>query len=180
MTMFRDDEDKIGDGAFENEREREEYFMGLAIEEAKKALTEGDIPVGCVIVLGNRVVGRGHNRREIDNNPLAHAEIVAIEDAAPCFPSWRLLDTEMYVTLEPCAMCSGALVNARIARVVIGAMDEKRGCCGSVINLVDDPAFNHRVEIVTGVREEECSKMLSDFFKEIRKEEKRFRSEGEE
>lgn len=148
--------------------DRDEHYMSFALEEARKALAIREVPVGAIIVLGDEIIARGHNETETVNIATRHAEMIAIERASKYLGGWRLLDATMYVTLEPCAMCSGALVASRIKRVVIGTMDEKRGCCGSVINLVDDPAFNHRVEITTGVRAEECAGMLSDFFKMIR------------
>ena len=141
--------------------------MKEAIKEAKSSTYE--VPVGAVIVYNGEIIGRGHNLTITENDPTCHAEIMAIKQACEHLNSWRLLDCTMYVTLEPCAMCAGAIVNSRIKRLVIGAFDLKRGCCGSVEDLVRNPNFNHRVVLSTGILEKECSNMLTNFFKLIRK-----------
>ncbi len=146
----------------------EEKFMRAAIREAKKAYALKEVPIGCVIVRDGKIIARGYNRRNTDKNTLAHAEISAIKKASKKCGDWRLEDCTMYVTLEPCQMCAGAIVQARMAKVVIAAMNPKAGCAGSVINLLRMAEFNHQVEISQGVLEEECSAMLSDFFRELR------------
>ncbi len=145
-----------------------EKFMREALREAEKALALQEVPIGCVIVKDGEIIARGYNRRNTDKNTLAHAEIQAIREASVLLGDWRLEGCTMYVTLEPCQMCSGALVQARMDRVVIGAMNPKAGCAGSVMNLMQVPQFNHKVEIVKGILEEECSRMLQDFFAELR------------
>lgn len=147
----------------------DEKYMKTAIKEAKKALALGDVPIGCVIVCDGRIIGRGYNRRTADKNVLSHAEINAVKKACKKMGDWRLENCTMYVTLEPCPMCAGAIVQARIPRVVIGCMNPKAGCAGSVLNLLDEKGFNHRVQTEIGVMEEECSKLMRDFFKELRK-----------
>ena len=142
--------------------------MELALEEARKALSTYEVPIGAVIVHDGNVIGRGHNKKETLKNPLAHAELIAIKEASKHLGGWRLIGCTMYVTIEPCAMCAGAIINSRIDRLVIGAKDPKMGCCGSVINLVDNPKFNHRVEMKIGILEDKCSNIISDFFKQIR------------
>lgn len=144
----------------------DELYMREAIKEAKRSTYE--VPVGAVIVHRGKIIGRGHNMTETDKNPLAHAELIAIKQASEYLGGWRIIDSTIYVTLEPCAMCAGAIVNSRIDRLVIGAMDPKRGCCGSVENLVNHPNFNHRVELTTGILEDECSNLLKNFFKDLR------------
>ncbi len=153
-------------------KETDEYFMKQALEEAKKAEAIGEVPIGALIVKDGEIIAKAYNRREIDKNPLAHAEILAIDEASKQLDSWRLLDTTLYVSIEPCPMCAGAIINARINRVVIGAMDPKMGACGSVVNLVEDERFNHRVELETGVLEVECSSIVKDFFKQLRDKKK--------
>ncbi|WP_236908788.1 tRNA adenosine(34) deaminase TadA [Clostridium sp. Cult3] len=148
----------------------DEIYMRLALEEAYKALSTYEVPIGAVIVHGDKVIGRGYNRRESTKDPTAHAEIMAIKEASQYLKGWRLMDTTMYVTLEPCAMCAGAIINARIDRVVIGAKDPKGGCCGSIVNLLDNPRFNHKAEVKFGILQDECSSIISNFFKQIRKE----------
>jgi len=142
--------------------------MREALEEAKKAYSIYEVPVGAIIVYKGKIIGRGYNQRETLKDPTAHAEVLAIKEASKFLDSWRLLDCTMYVTLEPCAMCAGAIVNSRIGRLVIGTRDLKRGCCGTVEDLTNHPKFNHRLEVEFGVLEEECSSILSDFFKELR------------
>ena len=149
--------------------EQHERYMRQAIKLAKKAADMGEVPIGCVIVYEGKVIGRGYNRRTTDHNALAHAEITAIRKACKKMGDWRLEDCDMYVTLEPCQMCAGAIVQARMKRVVIGCMNSKAGCAGSVLNILQVDAFNHQVEIEQGVLEEECSQMLTDFFKALRK-----------
>ena len=144
----------------------DEVYMNEAIKEAIVCTYE--VPVGAVIVHKGNIIGRGHNLRETKKDPTAHAEMMAIKEASEYLGGWRLIDCTMYVTLEPCAMCAGAIVNARINRLVIGAMDPKRGCCGSVEDLVQNPRFNHKVDLTIGVLEENCVKLLKEFFKRIR------------
>lgn len=146
----------------------QEKFMKAALKEAKKAYTIDEVPIGCVIVQDERIIARGYNRRNIDKNTLAHAELTAIRKASKKTGDWRLEDCTMYITLEPCQMCAGAIVQARMKKVVIGAMNPKAGCAGSVLNLLRMSQFNHQVEIIYGVLEEECSSILSDFFSELR------------
>ena len=151
----------------------EEKYMKEAIRQAKRGWKLGEVPIGCVIVHDGKIIGRGYNRRKTDKNTLRHAEITAIDKASRVMGDWRLEGCTMYVTLEPCQMCAGALVQSRIDRVVIGSMNPKAGCAGSVLNLLQIAGFNHQVEIVQGVCQEECSAMLSEFFKELREKKKR-------
>ena len=144
-------------------------FMDAALELAKEAAAEGEVPVGCVIVKDGVIVGRGRNRREVGKNALAHAEIEAINDACRTLGGWRLWQCDLYVTLEPCPMCAGAIVNARIPRVIYGAKDPKSGACGSVCNLFS-MEFNHHPQVETGLREEECQALLTEFFQNLRLE----------
>lgn len=159
----------------------EERYMREAVKQAKKAYALGEVPIGCVIVYEGKIIGRGYNRRNTDKNTLAHAEITAIRKASKVIGDWRLEGCTMYVTLEPCQMCAGAIVQARLSKVVMACMNPKAGCAGSVLNILDMPAFNHQVEIVRGILEEECSQMLKVFFKELRvrnkAEKERLRSE---
>ena len=153
----------------------QEKYMKAAIREAKKAYALGEVPIGCVIVYEGKIIGRGYNRRNTDKNTLAHAEITAINRASKKMGDWRLEDCTLYVTLEPCQMCAGAIVQSRITNVVMGCMNPKAGCGGSVLNILEMPEFNHQVNVTRGVMEEECSQILQDFFKELRirnKEEK--------
>ena len=153
----------------------DEKFMKKALHQAKRAAAIGEIPIGCVIVRDGKVIARGFNQRRSKKTTLAHAEMTAIDKASRKLGDWRLEGCTMYVTLEPCQMCSGALVQSRIDRVVIGTMNPKAGCAGSILNLLRMPEFNHQVEITTGVLQEECSRTLQDFFKDLRirvKEEK--------
>lgn len=147
--------------------------MRAAIREAKKAYALEEVPIGCVIVYQDKIIARGYNRRNTDKNTVAHAEMSAIKKASKKLGDWRLEGCTMYVTLEPCQMCAGAIVQARIDEVVIGSMNPKAGCAGSVLNLLDIPAFNHQVRITKGILEEECSQMLSGFFKELREKKKK-------
>ncbi len=142
--------------------------MREAIKQAQKAYQIGEVPIGCVIVYEDKVIARGYNRRKIDRNTLSHAELRAIKKASRVMGDWRLEGCTMYVTLEPCQMCAGAIVQARIPRVVIGCMNPKAGCAGSILNLLQMPQFNHQVEVARGVMEEECSQLLKNFFKELR------------
>lgn len=145
------------------------FFMKEALKQAKKAEKIGEVPIGCVIVLNGQIIARGYNRRNTDKTTLAHAELAAIKKASKAVGDWRLEDCTLYVTLEPCQMCAGAIVQARMKRVVAGAMNPKAGCAGSILNLLQVERFNHQVEFEHGVLEEECSKVLQNFFKELRK-----------
>lgn len=147
----------------------EEKFMKEALKEAKKAYDKLEVPVGCVIVKDGKVIARGHNLKETKYDTTKHAEIIAIQKASQKLRSWRLLDCEIYVTLEPCSMCAGAILNARLKKIYIGTLDKKTGAVGSVFNLLEDYTFNHKVEIEKGVLQEECETILKDFFKELRK-----------
>lgn len=150
----------------------EQTYMKAAIREAKKAWALGEVPIGCVIVYEDKIIGRGYNRRTVDRNVLAHAEITAIRKACRKIGDWRLEGCSMYVTLEPCPMCAGAIVQARIPKVYIGSMNPKAGCAGSVLNLLDEKGFNHQVQTEAGLLETECSQMLKDFFRELRQKKK--------
>ena len=150
----------------------EEKYMKEAIRQAKKAYALDEVPIGCVIVQDGKIIARGYNRRNTDKNTLAHAELTAIRKASRKTGDWRLEDCTMYVTLEPCQMCAGAIVQSRMKKVVIASMNPKAGCAGSVLNLLQMAAFNHQVEIERGLLEEECSKMLSQFFRELRERKK--------
>jgi tRNA(adenine34) deaminase len=145
-----------------------EKYMREAVRLAKKAYENGDVPIGCVIVYEDKIIGRGYNRRNKDKTTLAHAEILAIKKASKFMGDWRLEGCRMYVTLEPCQMCAGAILQARIPEVVIGCMNPKAGCAGSVINLLNMDGFNHRVDVTKGVLEEECSGMMKQFFADLR------------
>ncbi len=147
----------------------DEKYMREAIKQARKAAKIDEVPIGCVIVYDDKIIARGYNRRNTDKSTLAHAEIIAIRKAAKVIGDWRLEDCTMYITLEPCPMCAGAIVQARIPRVVVGAMNPKAGCAGSVINLLQMEGFNHKAELTSGVLVDECRTMLQDFFKEMRK-----------
>ena len=157
----------------------DEKFMKEAIRQAKKAYKIGEVPIGCIIVHDGKIIGRGYNRRTIDKNTLAHAEIQAIRKACKKMNDWRLEECTMYVTLEPCQMCSGAIVQSRMTRVVVGCMNPKAGCAGSILNLLQMEEFNHQVELEIGVLEEECSQMMKAFFKELR-EAKKAKKKAEE
>jgi tRNA(adenine34) deaminase len=148
-------------------------YMQLALRQAHAALDEGEVPVGCVIVYDGQVIGRAHNQRETLQDPTAHAEILAITQAAAHLGSWRLEETRMYVTLEPCPMCAGAIILARIPELYFGAFDPKAGVCGTLMNLLDDPRFNHRVKLTPGLMAEECGAVLSEFFRNIRQQRRR-------
>ena len=146
-----------------------EYFMNQAIKEAEKAYKKLEVPVGAVIVKDRKIIARAHNQKETKTDTTKHAEILAIQKASKKLNSWRLIDCEMYVTLEPCTMCAGAIINSRIKKVYIGTMDEKTGAVGSVLNLFDDYTFNHQVESEKGILKEKCENILKQFFKELRK-----------
>lgn len=151
-----------------NMTERNEKYMKEALKQAKKAYELLEVPIGCVIVHEDRIIARGYNRRNTDKNTLCHAEIAAIKKASKRLGDWRLEGCTMYVTLEPCQMCAGALIQSRMEAVVIGCMNPKAGCCGSVLNLVEMPEFNHQLKVERGVMEKECSEILTKFFKELR------------
>lgn len=151
----------------------DEKYMRAALREAKKAYALEEVPIGCVIVRDEKIIARGYNRRNTDKNTLAHAELTAIKKAAKKCGDWRLEDCTMYITLEPCPMCAGAIVQSRMKKVVLAAMNPKAGCAGSVLNLLQMQGFNHQVEIERGILEEECSGMLSNFFKELRGKKKK-------
>ncbi len=142
--------------------------MKEALKQAKKAYLLGEVPIGCVIVYEGKIIGRGYNRRNTDKNTLSHAEITAIRKASKKMGDWRLEGCTLYVTLEPCQMCSGAIVQARITEVVMGCMNPKAGCGGSILNILEMPQFNHQVKVTRGILGEECSRMLTTFFKELR------------
>lgn len=147
----------------------DEFFMEQALEEAKKAYELLEVPIGAIIVNNGQIIGRGYNRRNNDKDPLAHGEMIAISQAAQVIGDWRLEECTMYITLEPCPMCAGAIVQSRIPKVVIGAPNYKSGSAGTIINILNVEKFNHQVEIIIGVLEEECSQLIKDFFKELRK-----------
>lgn len=152
---------------------QDEKYMKEAIRQAKKAYAREETPIGCVIVYEDKIIARGYNKRNWKKNTLAHAEILAINKASRVLGDWRLEECTMYVTLEPCPMCAGAIVQARIPRVVVGSMNPKAGCAGSVLNLLQIPGFNHQVEVETGVCKEACSQLMTGFFKELREKKKR-------
>jgi tRNA(adenine34) deaminase len=143
---------------------RDDYFMRLALREAERALEHDDVPIGAVLVREGEVIAAAHNERELRQDPTAHAEIIALQQAAEAVGSWRVLDTVVYVTLEPCAMCAGAIVLARVARVVYGANDPKAGACGSVLDVLGEPRLNHRPDVAGGLLAQECGGLLSEFF----------------
>lgn len=145
-----------------------EKYMREALKQAKKAMAIGEVPIGCVIVCDGKIVGRGYNKRNTNKTTLAHAELIAIDKASRKLGDWRLEGCDMYVTLEPCQMCSGAIVQSRMDRVIIGAMNPKAGCAGSILNILQMEEFNHQVEIIRGVMEEECSQVLQEFFRALR------------
>lgn len=151
----------------------DEKYMKEAVRQARKAYALDETPIGCVIVYQDKIIGRGYNRRTIDKNTLAHAELIAIKKASRKMGDWRLEGCTMYVTLEPCQMCAGAIVQSRMTRVVVGCMNPKAGCAGSILNLLQMPEFNHQAELTTGVLEEECSQMMKSFFKELREKKKK-------
>lgn len=152
--------------------ERHTYFMKEAIKQAKKAAKLDEVPIGCVITYQDKIIARGYNRRNTDKSTLAHAEISAIKKASKIIGDWRLEECTLYVTLEPCQMCAGAIVQARIPTVVIGTMNAKAGCAGSVYNLLQEPKFNHQVDVIYDVLRDECTELLTTFFSELRKKHK--------
>lgn len=145
------------------------FFMKEALKQAKKAFKLNEVPVGCVIVKDNIIISRGYNRRNTEHTVLSHAEIIAIKRACKKVADWRLSDCTLYVTVEPCQMCSGAIIQSRIDRVVIGTMNKKAGCAGSIFNLLEDDRFNHKAEVTRGILENECSMLMSEFFRNLRK-----------
>ena len=149
--------------------ENKEHYMKQAIKEAEKAYKKLEVPVGAIIVKDGKIIARAHNQKETKTDTTKHAEILAIQKASKKLKSWRLIDCEMFVTLEPCTMCAGAIINSRIKKVYIGTMDQKTGAVGSVLNLFNDYTFNHQVESETGILKEECENILKQFFKELRK-----------
>ena len=154
------------------QKKLDEKYMREAIRQAEKAYKLDETPIGCVIVHNGKIIGRGYNRRNTDKSPLAHAEITAIRKASKKLGDWRLEECTLYVTLEPCQMCAGAIIQSRMTRVVVGCMNPKAGCAGSVLNLLDVKAFNHQAELTTGVLEEECSALMTGFFRELRERKK--------
>ena len=156
----------------------DETYMREALKQAKKALALGEVPIGCVIVHEGKIIARGYNRRNTDQSTLSHAEITAIRKAGKVLKDWRLEGCTLYVTLEPCQMCAGAIVQARIPRVVMGSMNPKAGCAGSIINLLEMKAFNHQVEVTRDVLREECSAILQTFFSEMREKQRAKRAPG--
>lgn len=152
----------------EEQRNKDIYFMKAAIAQAKKAAGIDEVPIGCVIVKDDKIISRGYNRRNTDHSTLSHAEVSAIKKASKKLADWRLEDCTLYVTLEPCQMCAGAIVQARIKRVVVGSMNPKAGCAGSVLNILQMKEFNHQVELETGILQKECADLLKRFFKKLR------------
>lgn len=155
--------------------EKDRNYMKIALEEARKAYAINEVPIGAVIVYKDQIIGRGYNRRNTDKSTLAHAEILAMEEAMAYIGDWRLEETTMYITLEPCPMCAGAIVQARIPRVVLGAMNPKAGSAGSVVNLLNEPKFNHQVQVEYDVCHDACKAILQDFFKKLRERKKGLR-----
>lgn len=156
---------------------KDEIFMKMAIEEALKAEELGEVPIGAIIVYKDEVIARGYNLRETKQTALGHAEVMAIEEACKVIDSWRLEETTLYVTLEPCPMCAGAIIQSRIPRVVYGAKDPKAGCGGSIYNLLQEEQFNHRCDVEIGILEEECSSLLTNFFRALRLRKKKLPNE---
>lgn len=150
----------------------DEKFMKEALRQARKAAEIEEVPIGCVIVYEDKIIARGYNKRNLQKTTLGHAEISAIQKASRKLGDWRLEDCTMYITLEPCPMCAGAIIQARIPRVVIGAMNPKAGCAGSILNILQERRFNHQAEMTTGILGEECQKIMKDFFKQLRKSRK--------
>lgn len=156
----------------ESTEDQDIKYMREAVNEASKAIESGEVPIGCVIVYKDEIIGRGHNLRNSKKNPLCHAEISAINEAAGFMGDWRLEECTLYVTVEPCPMCAGAIVQARIPRVVFGTPNVKAGCAGSILNILNEPKFNHQVDVTCGVLREECAAPMSEFFKRFRKKNK--------
>lgn len=163
-----------------NQATIDEHWMRVAIEEAKKASDIGEVPIGAVIVKDNQLIAKAHNLREVDQQAVAHAELLAIQEANHILEKWRLEGATLYVTLEPCPMCAGAIIMSRLDRVVFGAKDPKAGCAGSLMNLLTDQRFNHQAEVVEGVLAEECSQLLKSFFKSLRERNKRLKLAAKE
>lgn len=155
---------------------KDEQFMQEAISEALKAEQIGEVPIGAIIVVDDQIVSRAHNLRESEQRSIAHAELLAIDEACKATGSWRLEDAVLYVTLEPCPMCAGAIVLSRLKKVVFGAYDPKGGCAGTLMNLLDDERFNHQSEVIGGVLENECGELLSQFFRNLRQRKKQAKS----
>ncbi|MCY7581851.1 MULTISPECIES: tRNA adenosine(34) deaminase TadA [Bacillus] len=155
---------------------KDEQFMQEAISEALKAKRIGEVPIGAVIVVDDQIVSRAHNLRESEQRSIAHAELLAIDEACKMTGSWRLEDAILYVTLEPCPMCAGAIVLSRVKKVVFGAYDPKGGCAGTLMNILDDERFNHQSEVIGGVLENECGELLSQFFRDLRQQKKQAKS----
>lgn len=162
MAALEEEEQRLA------QKRRDERFMREALRQAKKAAALGDVPIGCVIVHEDQIIARGYNRRNADKSALSHAEIITIKKACKKLGDWRLEDCTMYVTLEPCPMCAGAIVQARLPRVAVGCMNPKAGCAGSVLDMLHEPGFNHQAEVAEGVLEQECSELMSDFFQSLR------------
>ena len=158
----------VNKGNYTEDELKDIKYMKAAIGQAKKAYALGEVPIGCVIVYEDKIIGRGYNRRNTDKTPLAHAEITAIKKAVKVMKDWRLEECKLYVTLEPCQMCAGAIVQARIPEVIMAAENPKAGCAGSVMDILNNPDFNHQVTVKKGILKEECSKLLKDFFVELR------------
>ena len=156
-----------------------EYYMLEALKEAKKAYKKKEMPIGCVVVYNDKIIAKAHNMRERYNHVLSHAEVLALKKANKKMKCWHLEEASIYITLEPCPMCAGAIVLSRIPTVVFGAHDPKGGCCGTIYNLLDESKFNHRCELVSGVLEEECGQLLSDFFRNLRQKKKQQRVDNE-
>lgn len=176
MKAKREKEEKEAAVRLEQQRAKEAAdvrFMKEALRQAKKAAKLSEVPIGCVLVKDGQIVARGYNRRNTDKTTLAHAEMAVIKKASKRFSDWRLEDCTLYVTLEPCPMCAGAIVQARIPRVVAGCMNPKAGCAGSVLNILNTPGLNHRVKFEKGVLEEECTELLQNFFQELRRNSKK-------
>jgi len=152
--------------------DKDSHYMELAIKEALKAKAIGEVPIGAIIVLNDEIIGSGYNLRETEQRSIAHAEMLAIDKACSELGTWRLEDATLYVTLEPCPMCAGAIVLSRVKRVVYGAADPKGGCAGTLMNLLDEKRFNHQAEVTSGILEDECGQLLSDFFRELRQKKK--------
>ncbi|WP_232698965.1 tRNA adenosine(34) deaminase TadA [Brevibacillus daliensis] len=152
--------------------EKHDYYMQQAIEEAKKAEQLGEVPIGAVVVRNGEIVGRGHNLRETQKDPTLHAEMIAIREASKNLGGWRLVGCTLYVTLEPCPMCAGAIVQSRVEGVYFGAIDPKAGCTGTLMNLCEEPRFNHQVPVFAGILEDECKELLKNFFRQLRKKKK--------
>lgn len=152
--------------------ETDAYYMQMALEEAKKAYDIMEVPIGAVLVYQDQIIGTGYNRRNTDHSTFAHAEMIAMKEGMEFFNDWRLEETTLYITLEPCPMCAGAIIQARIPKVVIGTMNPKAGSAGSVVNLLNEPGFNHQTELVAGVLQKECKDMMQQFFKDLRLQKK--------